>query len=462
MPTLRGRVDSARASGWALILLLGGATSLAIAACGSSSGSGQGTPSDAGSDSTSQTCTPGQQTSCACPGSSTTGAQACNATGTGYSACMGCPGEGDSAPSDGSQGDGAPTDAASDNHVGPTHARIIALHGSPDFPALRVCFGLGSTSSVAHLPALPHSLMGQQAFPGVYPGAGGALPDLADFSAQAITVYAIDATKISGDTADAGANEPACDALIGASGQGGTLALGTDYFLIGQVPAGTFADGTTELVALAGCLPQAVDSNASTARCGSSYDPTGGNLALQYYTLDTTSMPGTSSFGLQVVHAASALDGVLSQVGGGVPVAEIFEVIGSDAGAQTTPLGPITFPATNGHEQATPTAAQINTASIFGDLNGNRALVSSVTDAGAVYQFALPLGVVGQLSVGDNPPTKPDGGPYFTAGENYTFVLLGDPTAQQLVGLDGGPNGAYQGYGLHLVAFPNHIAVPAN
>ena len=64
--------------------------------------------------------------------------------------------------------------------------------------------------------------------------------------------------------------------------------------------------------------------------------------------------------------------------------------------------------------------------------------------------FSLSLTDIQKLSVAGTTP-----GAYFQAGNNYLFAVLGDPStaSQQLYAPDGAVNMAYDGRGLHIVAF---------
>jgi hypothetical protein len=384
-----------------------------------------------------------------------------------------------------------PRDAARDAPVPLPDAKIIVVHASPDLPPVRFCFAT-QASGVAPYHALPDTTSSPlQPFPGLFPGTGGALPDVGVSLAQSqITGYLILAQNIAGQThagAPDGGAEATCVDLIGADGSGGLIHPGTDYFPLAPIPAGTFLDGTTELIAVAGCLPSAVDPNAGTARCGTSYNGTTGNLATQVYKLDTTTAQTSTSFGTQVIHAASAWDGVFTAVAGG-PVFQAFDyasVTGVDDAGQPiitpgpSPILPLNYPqAATGTMNPTPNPAQASDPLVFTNQANTTDLVTVTTftatsdpDAGfdggpaPFNTFALPVFAVGDLSVGPGPdgglPQAADGGNYFQTGENYTWVLLGDPTACQLDGTNCGDAGAggYIGFGLHIVAFPNNIGV---
>jgi hypothetical protein len=271
-------------------------------------------------------------------------------------------------------------------------------------------------------------------------------------SSVVVTGFVILASKITAETADAGGAEKTCDALVGMKGQGGTLTKNTDYFQLASIPKGALANDTTVLIAATGCLPKAADGTADTARCGSDWTAGGGNVAAKLFVLDRAIADATK-MGAQVAHVASAWDGVIAAAHGG-PVTQVtgFATPPPDASALGAPLTPtgINF------DELKPMVAA--SRGVVGE-NDFFYVRTVGADAGLVAAFALPLHTIVTLTNGSPTGTGPDGGAYFIAGTNYTFVLLGDPTAQQLVA-DGGLNPNYKGYGLHVIAFPNDFTPP--
>jgi hypothetical protein len=262
---------------------------------------------------------------------------------------------------------------------------------------------------------------------------------------------------------------------------------GTDYFQLADIPNGTFAHGTTELVAALGCLPAAQDTTTfqdaaiptSAARCGPTYDATNGNISASVFTLDTTTAQTASTFGAQTLHASSALDGIIGAVSpGGVVVENSFLVnLGADGGP--APVGAIATGqvyGAGGSLRPDAAAPQLGTviAPAALTLNGTAYGVQTYDPApappvdagpdafvdggttGAVNEFAIPLFVVSALTVGQAAATSDAG---WLPGENYTFVLLGDPENEPLFS-GGALNPAYNGFGVHVIAFPNHIVAP--
>ena len=74
--------------------------------------------------------------------------------------------------------DSGPTDSGQD--AGEL-AKLIMVHGSPDIPAVRICFSVGlaadlSDQAVTPLPPLPNQISGPLPYPGLFPGTGGVIP----------------------------------------------------------------------------------------------------------------------------------------------------------------------------------------------------------------------------------------------------------------------------------------------
>ncbi len=204
-------------------------------------------------------------------------------------------------------------------------AHIYVVHGSETAPALRFCYGLaqqadgGGVSVVTSFNAAPDTLQAPLPYPGLFPGTGGLLDDHgADLSTRNIAVFAIDASKIATDIGGEGGTERNCGDLIGADGLGsadggvGALALGTDFWPIGIIPAGTLLTGTSWLFAITGCPAGA--PTAAIPFCGMGYDPGQGNLGLVSMKLDSKTLAPPTAMGAQFAQASYQWDVVKSQV----------------------------------------------------------------------------------------------------------------------------------------------------
>jgi hypothetical protein len=345
-----------------------------------------------------------------------------------------------------------------DTNPPPPNGKLIVVHASPDAPALRFCYGVGTkddgsdTAVVGSFTAAPDTVRPGQPYPGLFAGTGGVLPDTGvNLANLALTPFVISAALplMAGETADAGPDggkEDTCTQLVGANGKGGILQPGTGFIQFPTIPTKTVLPATTTLIAAVGCLPTAQDTSASTTRCGADYNATTGNLKLLLFKLDRTAIAG--KIGVQVAHAASAWDGVL---GAAAQVTAILQPDGGPLDLINPPDAGLQFGKLLPAPASSVATADLSPSNIF-------AVTTVAANGTTVNTLPLPLGIVAKLTNGTG--VSADGGAYFTDGQNYAFLLLGDPSAEQLVLPDGGPNPAYAGYGLHVVAFPTDPDLP--
>jgi len=347
--------------------------------------------------------------------------------------------------------------------------------------------------------------------PGLYPGTIAAVPDIASLTQFAITPFVIDANLIANNTADGGPDggaELTCDQLIGKNGGGGVLPAGS-FLQLPTVPAGTFADGTTWLLSATGCLPgfepSTLGQGASiTAQdiCGASFDGGAPNVALSAVQLDTTTVAADGGWGVQFAQRSSAIEGTPFPIPEGEtthPAASAGLLPGfiesvtvtldagsddaGDAGPTTittqtfAPLGatPDTLAATSTaltpvvSVTANPATSLFAVVTLPGSGDGGAPVFTSypISATGLGDVIALPLADVAQLSAwASSTLTAPTG---FVSGQTYTFAFVGDNDfgVAQLTtpNPDGGStpvqNPAYDGRGMHIVAFPNSFtAIP--
>jgi hypothetical protein len=203
----------------------------------------------------------------------------------------------------------------------PGHAHVFLVHASETAPPARLCFGIatqpdgGSVTVLSMFAALPDTVQSpQQPFPGMFPGTGGLLDDHGvDLSVFNIAAFAIDATKLTTDIGGDGSTERHCDVLIGSDGLGsggaggGQLKLGTDYWALGIIPAGTLPAGSSWVYAMTGCQPGVMDPTV-TPFCGAGYDPVKGNLGFISFQLDSKTAPTAGTMGAQFAHASLQWD----------------------------------------------------------------------------------------------------------------------------------------------------------
>jgi hypothetical protein len=342
--------------------------------------------------------------------------------------------DGDDTPAKFFDSGSTPTDAATDgadaSDAAVVHAKIIAVHASPDLPAVRFCFGIGvqndgtdgTVMAIAPTPSTP-----------VQPGGGGPLPDLGvDLSQDAVTPYVVLASAIPANAT--------CDALVG---KDAGLSAGTDYFVLPTIHRFAIESNSTFLTALVGCLPTASDPSADITTCGQTYDTGKGNLALTMFQLDRV-VANTQRFGAQIAHVSTPATGVWSALYTASTVNAVLHPLVADGGPDLV----IAQGVTEG------TLAPSSAASLaFPVVDQTSIIVSAVNPDGGTTptESAIPLPLVYEATTGQATGENA----YFTNGANYTFVFVGDPRQSEV--LDGG---AFNGYSLHLLAFPNDPTLP--
>jgi hypothetical protein len=378
-------------------------------------------------------------------------------------------------------------DAGDSGPVAPPHGKLILVHASAGAPPLRFCFGL-SLPTDAGTDAAPASITVPPTYPapntalGLPPGTGGAAADSTmDLKSYNITVYAILASALVTQTADAGATELTCKQLIGAAalppdGGGLPLAEGQNYFTIGTLPAGTLADQSTTIALVNGCVPGINDSNDSLVECPTGYSAATGDLNLTYSALDTTTALDGGSLGAQFVYATTPLSNEAKVAGGSGAVAAGFYVSGvtvaeagvpdagdaGDAAPVVSDAGPVLVPFTNFIPVAVPvTNGQIAPSTLVPvsglTFDGTSGFTAGAigADGGTAFAVSLPLPTIQALSYPGASVAE------FANGFGYVFVLVGDPNPQlpPFIGPTGTPlapdaGGVFNTQVAHILAFP--------
>ncbi len=324
--------------------------------------------------------------------------------------------------------------------AGPPHAKAIIVNAIPDnrVGALRVCFGLQKTGTtgfvVPPLLALPDTALAGQPYAGIFPGTGGPLPDLLDLNDYSIRPYAIPAAAIKNDAKGTDGGTPrTCQDLVQADS-------GVTALQFPDIPAGTFAHGKSILLVATGCLAA---GGHSTLDCGSDYDVTNGNVHARIYYLDRNTSAAT--LGAQFAHESSQLEGILPS--GVIPVAVSPAPDAGDSGATVvTPFAGITH-----FGQLVPDAGATQLSGINPATTGvNIAAPLPDGGVGPLLGQTVPLPLVEALTIGPGGPAD-----YFKNGQNYTFMMVGDP----LQSVDAG-GGAFNGYGIHPLGFKNDPTLP--
>ena len=312
------------------------------------------------------------------------------------------------------------------------HAKVQVINAATTaIGAARYCPGVGiasdgSDTSLPPLPPLPHDdahPMPGTTWPGIPIGASATLPDLTDLSTKAITGFVIVADRIKGDV-KSNVNERTCDQLLGARGAGGDLVLGTDYFRLPTIPAGTFTRGASFAVAFYDC-----NAGASFPLACTSVGPLAGSV----FHLDTT-VASPLSDGLSVIPLSTPL---WSATSNGV------ELTHDDCGVPTTL-------ALNARFASQPFVSTLIHVNVANTCETVRFVVRRADTSVSFTSNPQPLARVASLSNGVT----------LVPSANYTLVVLGGPGAPEANLANGTANPSYDGRGVHVIALANDPALP--
>jgi hypothetical protein len=323
---------------------------------------------------------------------------------------------------------GAPSDAAisldaanADVMAPNAPTTILAVNASANLFPFRVCFGRGT--SVIDLPPYPNDPthpMPETNYPGVPVGGAALLPPVQ--LSGTVTPYVVSTVRLATDSTSSCAVK-----LCPNQSMPGGDCVGVSEWA--ALPPITLPPGATVALAVQGCLPfaSAPGKVVTNAQCGLGYEGSPmGNLTA---TLTTLFPPvGGSVDGGIALHVAqlspSSADASLTYVDPTIDASVALPAypLAGSLGTFTVPLS-----------EAGVLAASFVTASTPGGT-----LTESV---GAIQFFQAPA---------SNPET------YFTAPGPYFTALVGDATdASAPANLaDGAPNPAFDGYGLHVIAYP--------
>jgi hypothetical protein len=289
-------------------------------------------------------------------------------------------------------------------------------------------------------------------YPGIPLGGAAAMGDASALTDPTATLFAIDAEHLA--VLDEGkSSQYTCDVLLHCGQIQNPpypcLRYNLDYWPVTTSPNAVQA-GKSNVLALGGCLPAAVDPTASAARCGASWSPVVGNLHVQAFQL----APGLpADAGVLSVQAAQLSPGLAAMVtpgdagdtgdageagasaGGGVVVSFGARDAG-DASVVAT-LGALGDVQPPGAPYPVPFSGALPA---FGT-TGFSIDVAGTGDAGAVHLW-MSLAQAQQLVDPTQDPTQ-----FFGHGQTYLVAVLGDPSAPPAFG----SGGVYDGKGLHLL-----------
>ncbi|MGD0528880.1 MAG: hypothetical protein ABSE49_27325 [Polyangiaceae bacterium] len=353
--------------------------------------------------------------------------------GSGSSSSSGSSGGSDASSSGGSgSSSGGPVDAGADaGGVAPTTA--IFVQASPSLPDVRLCWGTGG--SIA--PVVPFPGNGEE--PGTnYPGIPlGGVASMSDASALTgpLTLYAIDAWNLA--KLEANQTTPyTCDELVcGPPPNTSTSCLryNLDYWPLPGTVAG-LQTAASNVVVLGGCLPAALDPNASTTACGATWTALSGNLGAEVLQLQNSVVP-EGGLAVQPAQLSPALTAFLGD--GGAAVVSFGAQGAADASVVATLQAEGVI--------AAPSLVSVGTGlSAYGQLGF--AVDVPGFDGGAGH---LWMSLAESQSLVD--PTQ-DPALFFGQPRTYLLAVIGDPNATHAFGSGG--DAGYDGKGLHVLVVP--------
>jgi hypothetical protein len=318
------------------------------------------------------------------------------------------------------------TDAAGSGDSGltvgppPGPTSILAVHASANLYDFRLCFGVEDAGILA-VPAYPDDPshpMPETNYPGVPVGGAALLPPI-QLNADSVTVYVVPAYYLQSQGYVAGGNEQTCDVLIS------KLNLeDVEYFTL---PPVTFPSlGGTVVLAIQGCGAGTGMAAGSVAQCGASFSPGVGNLSALVGAL---AAEDAGAWTLQLADLSPSFD----PEGGTAALAYVDPTIDASislaAPASSLSATTVTIPLSDAGV----------TAAYF--VIGPSSAAPLAESLASIQYFQSPA---------SNPFT------YFNAPTTYFVAIVGDATdAAAPASLpDGAANPAFDGHGLHVIAYP--------
>ncbi|HEY3821174.1 MAG TPA: hypothetical protein VGL81_28610 [Polyangiaceae bacterium] len=320
---------------------------------------------------------------------------------------------------------------------GPTLAPTTALlvQASPSLPDVRLCWATnGVVAPVVPFPG--DGVMPGSNYPGVPLGGVAAMSDATSLVGDGITLYALDAENLARIEQGQTAPQSTCDLLVCGSASNQPppcLRYNLDYWPVATIAAGTgVVTARDNVVALSGCLPGALDPNASTTLCGPSWSASSGNLHADVLQLSPSSTTTGSLLSLQAAQLSPAL-AALEGDGGTALVS-----FGADDADAAIPVAIL-----HGEgDLAAPTGVPLD-AGLVG--YGQLGFTVDVPGAGGAGQLWMSLAESQQLIDPTVDPTL-----FFGQPRTYLVAVLGDPNAPHAFAPVTGDAG-YDGKGLHVL-----------
>jgi hypothetical protein len=305
--------------------------------------------------------------------------------------------------------------------VPPSPTTILAVHASANLYDFRLCFGLddGGIVPVPAYPDDPAHPMPETNYPGVPVGGAALLPPIL-FGGESVTAYVVPAYYLQSQGYVAGANEPTCDVLIPKY----LKPQNVEYFALPPVPLPS--SGGTIVLAVEGCGAGAALTAGSVAQCGASFVAGTANLTALAGAL---AAEDAGAWTVQLADLSPSLD----PGDGGPALSYVDPTIDASIPLAAPPSSLTAAPMTVPLSEAGVTAAYF----VIGP-SSSSPLTQSLAE---IQYFQAPA---------SDPFT------YFSAPTTYFVAVVGDATdAAAPVSLpDGAANPAFDGHGLHVIAYP--------
>jgi hypothetical protein len=328
--------------------------------------------------------------------------------------------------------------------IPPTTA--LFLQGSPSLPDVRLCWGIdGAIGTAAPFPGA--GAMPASNYPGIPLGGAASMGDataLASTTPGTVTLYALDAENLA-RLDQSQTPQYTCDQLV--CGQGSNLKppclrYNLDYWPVAMPTPGVQLF-QSNVVALGGCLPAALDPAATAARCGASWTAVSGNLHAQVLQLAPAAKPAAGQLAVQAAMLSPGLAALVADAGNAVV---------SFGAADASAPGIIATLTSEGDLQpAAPQTVSVGTSlAAFGSTGFSVDVPGLDGGAGHVW---MSLAEAQQLVDPTQDPTQ-----FFGQATTYVVAVLGDPAAPHAFA-GGGP---YDGKGLHLLVVTSPAPSPAS
>jgi len=326
---------------------------------------------------------------------------------------------------DGGGLDDGGSDGAGPDGGGPSSLAFV--NASPSLGDIRLCWTVGAGATLGAERPFPFDApMPASNYPGVPAGGATILHDASKLVGGPVTLYALDARTVAWVEKSA-TRPPTCRQL--ADVRSNDYLGHANVHVLAPIALGS----GFQVVAIGGCLAQALDLQASLERCGAGWMSQTGNLHAS--ALAVTPSPGYPGV-LQV--QTTQLSAAVASMG----VVQVS--VTTEAGTQGTHIATL---GTEG-QVAPPAPATVSIGSsvaAFGNLGVALAVVGP--DGGTASSLWMSLAQAQSLFAPGMDPSR-----YYGQAVTYLIAVMGDPNAPHA--FDRSADAGYDGRGLHALVLP--------